>query len=133
MIRIFKTENGLIHQKDELSPGSWIALTNPTATEILEIANTYGIDPDDLRAPLDEEERSRLKLRIIHLILVDIPSIEERNDKDWYVTIPWHHHNGRGHHHGLPGRDTGTGGVYGRPCERFPYVYEDQVHSAGTV
>ena len=60
MIRIFKTENGLIHQKDELSPGSWIALTNPTATEILEIANTYGIDPDDLRAPLDEEERSRI-------------------------------------------------------------------------
>ena len=29
MIRIFKTENGLIHQKDELSPGSWIALTKP--------------------------------------------------------------------------------------------------------
>ena len=89
MIRIFKTENGLIHQKDELSPGSWIALTNPTATEILEIANTYGIDPDDLRAPLDEEERSRIETEDNYtLILVDIPSIEERNDKDWYVTIP---------------------------------------------
>ena len=82
MIRIFKTENGL-------SPGSWIALTNPTATEILEIANTYGIDPDDLRAPLDEEERSRIETEDNYtLILVDIPSIEERNDKDWYVTIP---------------------------------------------
>ena len=89
MIRIFKTENGLIHQKDELSPGSWIALTHPTATEILEIANTYGIDPDDLRAPLDEEERSRIETEDNYtLILVDIPSIEERNDKDWYVTIP---------------------------------------------
>ena len=89
MIRIFKTENGLIHQKDELSPGSWIALTNPPATEILEIANTYGIDPDDLRAPLDEEERSRIETEDNYtLILVDIPSIEERNDKDWYVTIP---------------------------------------------
>lgn len=89
MIRIFKTENGLIHQKDEPSPGSWIALTNPTATEILEIANTYGIDPDDLRAPLDEEERSRIETEDNYtLILVDIPSIEERNDKDWYVTIP---------------------------------------------
>ncbi len=89
MIRIFKTENGLIHQKDELSPGSWIALTNPTATEILEIANTYGIDPDDLRAPLDEEERSRIEAEDEYtLILVDIPSIEERNGKDWFVTIP---------------------------------------------
>ena len=43
MIRIFKTENGLIHQKDELSPGSWIALTNPTATEILESENIFVI------------------------------------------------------------------------------------------
>ena len=51
MIQIYKTEDGLIHQKDELSPGSWIALTNPTATEILEIANTYNIDPDDLGLP----------------------------------------------------------------------------------
>ena len=89
MIRIFKTENGLIHQKDELSPGCGIALTKPTGTEILEIANTYGIDPDDLRAPLDEEERSRIETEDNYtLILVDIPSIEERNDKDWYVTIP---------------------------------------------
>ncbi|HIX15432.1 MAG TPA: magnesium transporter CorA family protein [Candidatus Hungatella pullicola] len=89
MIRIFKTEDGMIHQKDELSPGSWIALTNPTATEILDISNTYGIDPDDLRAPLDEEERSRISTEDNYsLILVDIPSIEERNDKDWYVTIP---------------------------------------------
>lgn len=89
MIQIYKTENGLIHQKDELSSGSWIALTNPTATEILEIANTYRIDPDDLRAPLDEEERSRIETEDYYtLILVDVPSIEERNDKDWYVTIP---------------------------------------------
>lgn len=79
----------MIHQKDELSSGSWIALTNPTATEILEIANTYRIDPDDLRAPLDEEERSRIETEDYYtLILVDVPSIEERNDKDWYVTIP---------------------------------------------
>lgn len=89
MIQIYKTENGMIHQKDELSCGSWIALTNPTATEILEIANTYRIDPDDLRAPLDEEERSRIETEDYYtLILVDVPSIEERNDKDWYVTIP---------------------------------------------
>lgn len=89
MIQIYKTENGMIHQKDELSSGSWIALTNPTATEILEIANTYRIDPDDLRAPLDEEERSRIETEDYYtLILVDVPSIEERNDKDWYVTIP---------------------------------------------
>lgn len=89
MIRIFKSEEGKIHQKNEAEQGSWIALTNPTATEILEIAETYQIDPDHLKAPLDEEERSRIEIEDNYsLILVDIPAIEERNGKDWYITIP---------------------------------------------
>ena len=89
MIRIFKTEDGAIHQIDEAEAGCWIALTNPTATEILEIAERYEIDPDHVRAPLDEEERSRIEVEDDYtLILVDIPSIEERSGKDWYVTIP---------------------------------------------
>ncbi len=89
MIRIFKTEEGAVHQTDEITPGCWIALTDPTATEILEIADRYQIDPDDLRAPLDEEERSRIETEDNYtLILVDIPIIEERNGKDWYETIP---------------------------------------------
>ena len=86
MIRIFKTEEGAVHQQDEITSGSWIALTDPTATEILEIADRYRIDPDDLRAPLDEEERSRIEVEDNYtLILVDIPTIEDRNEKDWYV------------------------------------------------
>ena len=77
------------HQADEIEPNSWIALTDPTAAEILEIADRFQIDPDHLRAPLDEEERSRLEIEDQYsLVLVDIPSIEERNGKDWYVTIP---------------------------------------------
>ena len=88
MIRIFKTEDGAMHEKEEMQPGCWIALTNPTASEIIDIADTYQIDPDHLRAPLDEEERSRIEVEDEYtLILVDIPSIEERNGKDWFVTI----------------------------------------------
>ena len=89
MIRNFKTEDGAMHEKEEMQPGCWIALTNPTASEIIDIADTYQIDPDHLRAPLDEEERSRIEVEDEYtLILVDIPSIEERNGKDWFVTIP---------------------------------------------
>ncbi|MDO4267299.1 MAG: magnesium transporter CorA family protein [Eubacteriales bacterium] len=89
MIRIFKTEEGTIHQIEEAESGCWIALTNPTATEVLEVANRYHIDPDDIKAPLDEEERSRIETEDHYsLIVVDIPLIEERNEKDWYVTIP---------------------------------------------
>ncbi|MCI8887150.1 MAG: magnesium transporter CorA family protein [Hungatella sp.] len=89
MIQIFLTEDGAIHQKDEVQNGAWMALTDPTATEILEISEAYGIDPDHLRAPLDEEERSRIEVEDDYtLILVDIPAMEERDGKDWYVTIP---------------------------------------------
>ena len=89
MIRIFKTIDGSIHQIQEPEEGCWIALTNPTATEIFEISEQFDIEVDDLRAPLDEEERSRIEAEDNYtLILADVPAIEERNDKDWYVTIP---------------------------------------------
>lgn len=89
MVRIFRTVDGSIHQMDEAREGSWIALTNPSASEVFEISNQYGIEVDHLRAPLDEEERSRIEVEDAYtLILVDIPIIEERNDKEWYGTIP---------------------------------------------
>lgn len=89
MIRIFKTEENTIRQIDEAESGCWVALIDPTATEILEISKKYDIDPDHVKAPLDEEERSRIEIEDHYsVILVDIPSIEERNEKDWYVTIP---------------------------------------------
>ena len=65
------------------------AMTNPTAEELHEVATRYDIDATDMRAPLDEEERSRIDVEDNYtLILVDIPTIEERNEKDWYGTIP---------------------------------------------
>ena len=89
MIRIFKTVDGKIHQVDEASEGCWLALTDPTATEIFEIARHYHIEIDDLRAPLDEEERSRIEVEDDYtLIIVDTPVLEERGEKDWYGTIP---------------------------------------------
>lgn len=89
MIKIYRTIDGSIHQVNEAQEGCWIALVNPTATEILDIAKEYQIEVDDLRAPLDEEERSRIEVEDNYtMILVDIPVIEERNDKDWYGTIP---------------------------------------------
>lgn len=89
MVRIFKTIDGSIHEIQESQEGCWIALTNPTATEIFEISEQFGIEVDDLRAPLDEEERSRIEVEEEYtLVLVDIPSIEERSGKDWFVTIP---------------------------------------------
>lgn len=89
MINIYKTIDGNILEIQEAEDGCWIALTNPTATEIFEVSEQFHIEVDDLRAPLDEEERSRIAVEDTYtLILVDVPMIEERNEKDWYGTIP---------------------------------------------
>ena len=46
MIRIFKTEDGVMHEKSDMQPGCWIALTNPTASEVMDVADACQIDPD---------------------------------------------------------------------------------------
>ncbi len=89
MIDIFKTSEGLLQRLPEINEGCWIAMTNPSATELMEIAGATGIEVDHLRAPLDEEERARIEVEDKYtVILVDIPTLERRNDKDRYVTIP---------------------------------------------
>lgn len=89
MMKVFRTMEDGIRQVNEIQEGCWVALSDPTASELLSISTEYGIDMDHLRAPLDEEERSRIEIEDDYtLILVDIPVIEERNDKEWYVTIP---------------------------------------------
>jgi magnesium transporter len=89
MIEILKTYEDGIRQINEIEQGCWVVMTNPSATELLEISETCHIDIDHLRAPLDEEERSRIEVEDDYtLILVDIPTMEERNNKDRYVTIP---------------------------------------------
>lgn len=89
MIEIFKTYDDGLRQIKNYEDGSWIALTNPTPTELLEVSEAYQIDIDHLRASLDEEERSRLEIEDDYsLVLVDIPSVEEKNGKERYVTMP---------------------------------------------
>lgn len=89
MIEIFKTYEDGIRLINQMEEGCWIALTNPSASELLEVSERYNIDIDHLRAPLDEEERSRIEIEDDYtLVLVDIPSVEERNGKDRFITIP---------------------------------------------
>ena len=89
MLEIFKTVNGKIQEEKEITKNCWVAITDPTSAEIRQISKDFGIDEADVKAPLDEEERSRIDVEDNYtLILVDIPVIEERNEKDWYGTIP---------------------------------------------
>ena len=82
MIRIFKTTDSGIRKVAVAEEGCWIALTNPTSEELTTIADQFNIDVDDLKSPLDEEERSRIQVEENYtLIILDIPTIEERKGK----------------------------------------------------
>ena len=70
-------------------PGGWINLVNPSQEESVSLAEQFNIDITDLRAPLDLEETSRISVEDDYtLIIVDVPTYEERNNKSYYVTIP---------------------------------------------
>ena len=89
MITYYRTDDQVIHEEEKLSDGVWVQMINPTHDECEEIAEKLMVDIDDVKAALDVEESSRIELQDGYtLILVDIPSIEERNGKDWFVTIP---------------------------------------------
>lgn len=86
MLQIFQTVEDKLQENDQFSEGCWAALTKPTNEELQQVVQETGIDIDDLRAPLDDEERSRIEQEDDYVVvLVDIPSLDE---KDRYVTIP---------------------------------------------
>ena len=89
MRTIYKTDNGVLSQKEMFEPDVWVNLISPNMDELTEAAEYYEIDIADLRAALDEEESSRVQIEDGYtLILVDIPLEEIRNDQRAYTTIP---------------------------------------------
>ncbi|MBJ8326402.1 magnesium transporter CorA family protein [Streptococcus pacificus] len=89
MKQMFLSRATQFEEIQTFEPGAWINLVNPSQEESVSIAETFNIDVADLRAPLDAEETSRVSVEDDYtLILVDVPTYEERNNKTYYVTIP---------------------------------------------
>jgi magnesium transporter len=89
MIDILKTNGNTLEKLANIEDGCWVALTNPTNAELLEISEKTNVDIDHLRAPLDEEERARIEVEDGYtLIIVDTPSQEENSEKEHFITIP---------------------------------------------
>lgn len=89
MVKYYMTDDRRIHEESEIHTGVWIQMTNPTVSEGQEVADALNLDVEDVLAALDEEESSRVELQDGYtLILVDIPSVEIRHEKDSYTTIP---------------------------------------------
>ena len=73
MLKIYKTEEQIIEEREQLEEGVWVQMTSPSMEESQKIADYFDIDITDIRAALDDEE---------------IPSIEVNHDVETYITVP---------------------------------------------
>ncbi len=89
MIKIFKTIENSILELDSVEHGCWVNLVKPTETELELISQKTGLDMELLRAPLDEEETSRVEIDDSQVsVIVDIPVMDIENKTVEYYTIP---------------------------------------------
>ncbi|MGI6076749.1 MAG: magnesium transporter CorA family protein [Fastidiosipilaceae bacterium] len=89
MLEIFKTINNTVERLDEIEPGCWINMVDPTRDELEYVEETTQVQPDFLRAALDEEESSRTETEMGQtLVIVDIPFADSNGEIAMYTTIP---------------------------------------------
>ncbi|MDZ5254890.1 magnesium transporter CorA family protein [Clostridium sp. LIBA-8841] len=92
MIQIYKSlseNDGTLKKIDSLEPGCWINIIAPSQEELLLISKKTGVPLEFLRAPLDDEETSRIEMEgDFILIIVDIPFTEMEDNSLTYDTYP---------------------------------------------
>ena len=89
MIRYYATVNGRIRQLDEQTEGCWIDVINPDEKEINSLIQQFALEPDFLRAALDDEESSRIESEDGNtLIILDAPVAERSEGEVSYYTVP---------------------------------------------
>lgn len=89
MLGIYKTINDELVKLTTYEDGMWVNMVNPTEAEINNICENLKVEPDYIRAALDEEERARIEFENGQtLIIVDIPIVEQDGKVEVYTTIP---------------------------------------------
>lgn len=74
----------------EFSAGCWVSAVNPSQKEVSYLIHDLEVEPDFIRAALDEEESSRIESEDNQqtLVIIDIPFYTEEGDTVVYSTIP---------------------------------------------
>lgn len=81
MIKYCRRDGSPDSEISEPMEGTWISLIHPTAAELAKIATDYKIDIDDLRAPLDEEERSHIEVEEGYTLFIGCRRSDNREEK----------------------------------------------------
>lgn len=89
MINFYLSDNEHLQKLEIPAAGCWINMVSPDDSEIQKIAKRYQLDTDIIKAALDLDERSRIEFDTDYtMILVNIPAVEDDQEKELYTTIP---------------------------------------------
>lgn len=89
MIKIFETISGNLEEVKDAGVDCWVLAIKPDKEEMAKIQELTNMDEADLKSTIDIDERPHIQNEDEYTMLyVDIPSLEERNDKDWFRTVP---------------------------------------------
>ena len=89
MMTIHRTVNGRLVEMETIEEGCWINLTYPNEEELRAVSTALNVEPDFLRAALDEEETSRIDTEEGQtLIIIDTPAVEKSDSAVVYSTLP---------------------------------------------
>ncbi len=90
MIHFYQTQDNCVRQVASPAPGCWISVVDPTAQEIQQLIERYGLDSGFIRSSLDEEESSRIEREDDQtLIIVDTAVSEIQTEETiLFFTVP---------------------------------------------
>lgn len=90
MIHFYQTLNNSVQSLETPSPGCWISVIDPTAQEVQQLIEGYGLDSGFVRSSLDEEESSRIEREDDQtLIIVDTAMSEIQTEETiLFYTVP---------------------------------------------
>jgi len=90
MLSYFACTEGKLCQIDEIKKGCWVYMVNPDNEEVDTVCKLTGIEPEYIRAALDEEEMGRVENDDGKtLVLIDGPvALKDDNGSVTYSTFP---------------------------------------------
>ena len=89
VIRYYKTVGNKVEKIQSIEEGCWVNCVKPTDSEINYILNTCNVNPEFIRASLDEEESSRIvREEENSLIIIDNPVVNKSGKNLTYYTTP---------------------------------------------
>lgn len=87
MIKIFQTFGGLV-EINKLQTGCWVNCVNPSATDLQQLTNTFGLPADLAKDILDQDERPRLEFGEDWILVILRVPVEVKNNGVPFNTVP---------------------------------------------